>query len=241
MLLQEYMEKYNRKALNGIEVTAFGIPDMRKGWPKRYAKLEVTDEMLKLIIKSPASTKSTRKVQKKIFNSVVSAKKYEVTDEKLLYLMQNENGLLKIGISKDPVQRARTLTTGSGVKVFVLCAWKLDKNARMVENSLHKAFGISRLEGEWFKPGSFTPEMVEEKISCNYTRLQEPYFVSAVDMIMEYQELVYDHIVRETDKAILFAMRDGSLWLPKSQIFHHNADFKYIKVPSEFMKTKLSI
>lgn len=231
MKLKEYMEMYERSVLNKIEAQAFGLPDMKKGWPKRYADLEVSEEMLKHIIDSPSCTKSNRKLRKKILKKVVYTKSYETTDEKYLYLMRNANGLMKIGISVDPVKRARQISTASGINVFLLCAWKVDKNTRKVEAHLHKRFDRHRLEGEWFKPNSISVLDVEGKMDCGFERVYEQEISSVAKYDREFDAIVYDSIVCQTEKAILFSVAGEQKWCPKSRVFHHNFETKEIKIP----------
>ena len=231
MKLKEYMQEYNRKVLTKLEAQAFGLPDMKSGWPKRYAELEISEDMLRHILNAPRASKANRKVRKKIKQKIITTKKYETTNEQLLYLMKNENGLLKIGISVDPVKRARQLSTGSGVNVICLAAWKLDKNVRMVENYLHKKFVKDRLEGEWFKPESMTVQSVQEKIECNFEIVYSEAESVLREISIESEEYTYSSIKYQTQKAILFDIQGKEVWCPKSRILHMNEVEQVIKVP----------
>lgn len=67
-----------------------------------------------------------------------------------IYLMKNDFGLYKIGISNNPVKRANTITNNSGVPTEVVNTWDAYHPYR-TEQYLHKNFKHLRLKGEWFK------------------------------------------------------------------------------------------
>lgn len=230
MKLHEYMEQYGRAVLNYSEKRIFGVPDLKKGWKQRYGELEIPDAVVPSLV-ATISPKQTKKQQRKTRKKLDFAVAYEKTNDQMLYLMENTNGLLKIGISVDPVKRARNLTTASGITVHLVAVWKLDKNARKVEGQLHKSFSKYRLEGEWFSPGSITEDKIEAKISCNWERM-------LLNQSLEERKLKgkavdtynYSSIKVETAKAILFIIEGKEQWCPKSRIYHMNAEKSEIKV-----------
>ena len=69
-----------------------------------------------------------------------------------VYVISNQAiGLVKIGVSKNPEQRMKTLQCNCGMKLFVWhqtiemdCAYEL-------ESRLHKHFAPYRTYGEWFR------------------------------------------------------------------------------------------
>ncbi len=67
-----------------------------------------------------------------------------------IYLMKNDMGLYKIGISKHPKQRAKEVSTASGVPTTVIDQWE-SYNAYVTEQRLHRIFKEKRKSGEWFK------------------------------------------------------------------------------------------
>lgn len=86
----------------------------------------------------------------------------KINDTQYVYLMQSENGLFKIGISKDPRKRLAQIRTGSGVEVELVAFYLTDGPARDVEKKLHKLFDKYRLLGEWFKfPETYSLEKFE--------------------------------------------------------------------------------
>ncbi len=231
MKLITYIEQYARLSLNYHEIKAFAIPNMKKGWKKRYAELEIPDSFVEDLAATISPAKKVKRQQKKLKKKLDFAVAYEKTSDQLLYLMENNNGLLKIGISIEPVRRARNLTTASGVPVHLVAVWKLDKNTRKVEGQLHKSFSKYRLEGDWFSPGSVTPEKIEAKISCNWERM-------LLNKSLEERKLKakptdsyqYSSIKVETAKAILFIIDGKEQWCPKSRIYHLNTETLEIKV-----------
>ncbi|USD58807.1 GIY-YIG nuclease family protein [Vibrio sp. SCSIO 43140] len=65
----------------------------------------------------------------------------------VVYLMANEFGMVKIGVSVHPEKRVRQLTNASG-KVFRFP--HVGSTARQVEQDMHYLLGGMRTCGEWF-------------------------------------------------------------------------------------------
>lgn len=70
-----------------------------------------------------------------------------------LYVIENvNNGLIKIGYSKNPEGRCRSLQTGNADTLKVFHTVQINESrARTVEQKLHKEIGYLRVKGEWFK------------------------------------------------------------------------------------------
>jgi predicted GIY-YIG superfamily endonuclease len=69
---------------------------------------------------------------------------------KKVYLLQSkENGLYKIGTSKDPNRRVKQLQTGSGETLYLLHEYE-SKYATIIEKAFHSTYSYTRKEGEWF-------------------------------------------------------------------------------------------
>ena len=66
-----------------------------------------------------------------------------------IYFIQAPNGLFKIGKSKNPKARLKTLQTGSPVCLTIK---KVVQGGLYLENVLHIYFKHLREHGEWFKP-----------------------------------------------------------------------------------------
>lgn len=70
-------------------------------------------------------------------------------DVQKLYLMKNELGLYKVGISKSPKKRARDISNTSGFNTHVVRVWDVYQ-AFQLEQSIHVKFTDKRKKGEWF-------------------------------------------------------------------------------------------
>lgn len=66
-----------------------------------------------------------------------------------VYLMRNEEGLHKIGFSKDPDVRLRTVAAQEGQSVELVCQIP-SLDMRALERDLHLQFNHLRVRGEWF-------------------------------------------------------------------------------------------
>ena len=65
-----------------------------------------------------------------------------------LYLMKADNGLYKIGISTNPANRHKSLSTGP---IAVNLIWSKElPDAPQIEKTLHWRFRSKRIRGEWF-------------------------------------------------------------------------------------------
>jgi hypothetical protein len=68
-----------------------------------------------------------------------------------IYLIQNlETSRYKIGISKNPTKRIKTLQTGSGEELKLINTYETP-NARKIESILHNIYESKRTIGEWFE------------------------------------------------------------------------------------------
>jgi len=70
-----------------------------------------------------------------------------------LYCISNGAGAVKFGFSKDPVNRLRSLCTGSSTPLTLLHRLKVDPlQVRVLEAQLHLEVGVWRnSSGEWFE------------------------------------------------------------------------------------------
>lgn len=240
MKLIDYLDKVRgNRALSKFEAKLFGIKEMGKGWVRRYADTEITDEMVEQLIQNGFSAKKMkRKVKNDLLKEAEKKEKYKVSDDKLLYVMKNSRGDLKIGISIDPIKRARALTTGSGSTTVCLAAWKLTKNSRVVESELLKLFQEFRKEGEWFTPRAFSIEDVEANIPCGYKRVHTGRY-DTERVRVETEEYEFLHIKHETQRASLFAINGVDVWVPKSKIMSIDSERHVVTVPIGQISDKL--
>jgi hypothetical protein len=73
-----------------------------------------------------------------------------------VYFIRADDGLVKIGIAKDPASRLRNMQTGSAAVLRIIAVHACDSPAA-VEAGLHRQFAHLRQHGEWFSP---TPELL---------------------------------------------------------------------------------
>ncbi|NNF55154.1 MAG: GIY-YIG nuclease family protein [Acidimicrobiales bacterium] len=74
------------------------------------------------------------------------------TDRSHVYLIGDEQGAVKIGISHDPVERLASLQTGHPESLVLLSkvSYRTSADARAAETNLHTVFAAQRMNGEWF-------------------------------------------------------------------------------------------
>lgn len=71
--------------------------------------------------------------------------------KKVVYLFLNkETNYIKIGVTKDVVNRKRTLERQSGCKLTVLFTSHYINQSFLVESSFKKYFRLAKTEGEYF-------------------------------------------------------------------------------------------
>lgn len=89
------------------------------------------------------------------------------TDHCHVYLMKDlRNGYHKIGISKDPQYREKTLQSEQP-EIEMIChkRYPSRKIAEAIEAALHKAYGEQRIRGEWFNLTATDVQMLRETLS----------------------------------------------------------------------------
>lgn len=97
------------------------------------------------------------------------------TDDRYVYFIQAENGLIKIGVSNDPAARIRALQTGSPIELTLLGV--VPGAGRQTEAQLHEQFAAHRTRGEWFHPA---PQLIaqichalsQNQCNCSATNVQ---------------------------------------------------------------------
>lgn len=172
MKFSEYMtirntSPRNKNSLSSGEAKALGVDMSVRGWMKR--DFEVPDEQLEQAVDAALKSRFVRQGVKNNLRPLYMNKLQGMSD-KCVYLMENELGMLKIGISNDPLKRARALSTGSGLSVKLICYWQVSNRARTTEAYLHRVFKNFKISGEWFKPKSFDPIRIESHFNFNFIR-----------------------------------------------------------------------
>jgi hypothetical protein len=89
------------------------------------------------------------------------------TADRYVYLADAGNGIYKIGWSRKPTERLRTLSSGGPHSLTLLHQLKTE-HATWFESYLKRRFQEKRIQGEWFRLGAadvacvcgFTPEAI---------------------------------------------------------------------------------
>lgn len=168
MRLEEYFKVRGNRNLGREELIMFGVRDLEKGWTKRYKDNEITTQQLEEMY---YNERCTRKAKAKIKAFMLGKKQTKVKvnmSNKYVYVILNENGRVKIGISLDPIKRAQNLSTSSGYACKCVCYWELGEHAAFLEKTLHTRFDKYRMLGEWFSP-DLKISQIEEAMS-SYTK-----------------------------------------------------------------------
>lgn len=165
MKFKEYIKLRGARSLTTKEIEILGI-DYSSGWYKRYKNVEFDNI---LILKCSMALKKSSSKFKNSYDKIINEisfkcnDSFDLYDEQNLYLMKNDLGLYKIGISKDPFARARSISNNSGLPTIVIASW-LVKDAYKLEQSLHKLFKRYRVMGEWFRFGGIFFNEVDKNI-----------------------------------------------------------------------------
>lgn len=87
-----------------------------------------------------------------------------------VYIVEAENGLVKIGVSTDPTRRAKDFYIHSPVLVRLVAFWP---GSREDEQALHAQFSSCRNHCEWFRSGGALTAFVESKRGQNVPAIPE--------------------------------------------------------------------
>ena len=97
-----------------------------------------------------------------------------------IYLILNEdNGHIKVGISKNPKSRLKQLQTGSSAKLTILYQ-RVVEHASKIESNLHHDYQFQKVNLEWFDLSESIIDEIDRKITkyeSNFILLEkENYF-----------------------------------------------------------------
>lgn len=68
-----------------------------------------------------------------------------------IYVIGNSENRQKIGFTKNPQRRLKTLQTGNPDKLYLHhCVEIPDEKTRVMEKKIHSEIGYKRITGEWF-------------------------------------------------------------------------------------------
>jgi hypothetical protein len=138
-----------------------------------------------------------------------------------VYLIEAENGLIKIGVSTDPLRRAKDFYIHSPVLVRLIAYWP---GWRCDEQELHAQFADYRNHCEWFRNVGAFAEFVEAKRGSNVAKITDwaelTYYVTAKrerhrELIGEAQKRMWADPARRRERVlnrrtnILYKKRKG--------------------------------
>jgi hypothetical protein len=83
------------------------------------------------------------------------------SDDRPVYFIQAENGLIKIGVSESPHGRLQALQTGSPVRLRLV--GMIAGAGASGEAELHAKFAEYREHGEWFRPSADLLRFIKEQ------------------------------------------------------------------------------
>ena len=150
-----------------------------------------------------------------------------------LYLMRNDFGLWKIGISKDANNRVSQVSNSSGVPVRLVKVWVTDIEASIVERHLHKFFNDFRKVGEWFLfedfPDAFVVKTVEDEL-LRFTDVNNHRF----NRQGETEQETPTHIDKMTKEELMIEIEECKRRLESLEYFSHKNSRK-AGIPIEIM------
>ena len=136
--LERFFKHIRTRNLTSEQALLFRIDKASKGWKKRNRNKEVSEAVWNLLLETCHAKK----------------KEGTVSENQKLYLLKNQIGMFKVGVSCDPFRRANDLANASGIDIDVLAVWDTgETSARAVETDLHRRFKPLRMRGEWFDLG----------------------------------------------------------------------------------------
>lgn len=96
---------------------------------------------------------------------------------KSIYVIEREDGCVKIGVSSNVQSRANTLSLQGGFVVKNIFYTEVCSNAFEIERKVHEIFSARRANGEWFKINfDVASKAVEElfnEISCKKCKIKK--------------------------------------------------------------------
>lgn len=172
MTLDEYLVYRNGTSANGKPITVLsnyekmelGITH-QKGWHKKHKDDVIPEHLIGKLFAWVEAYKNSKKFREQ--------QPEHFKHKQKVYLMLNEIGNYKIGISNDPKYRKNALETASGIKITIVAYWGVEDKAINIEKKLHKHFKQYRKLGEWFTfPDNFdVVKEIETFIPCFNLRL----------------------------------------------------------------------
>lgn len=92
-----------------------------------------------------------------------------------VYVVEAENGLVKIGFASSPKERLRALQTGSPLKLRLRRFLKIP-DAPVAERGLHERFRKHRVHGEWFSISAREAAAAVDELAGVGSRASVPHY-----------------------------------------------------------------
>ena len=123
-----------------------------------------------------------------------------------VYVIEREDGLIKIGIASKPDKRVKTLSLQGGFNIVKQHFTEQCADARTIENALHKAFADNKVKSEWFN-ASFD-DVVEASSKFDYSdktiqEISEDAFNDIVDHLLGIIPVEKDNRLDEIEALML--------------------------------------
>lgn len=133
----------------------------------------------------------------KIFNN----KEFGTYGWKSIYVMKSNDGKIKIGVSKCPDKRKKTLESLLNIQILEKYETELCSNSYQIESILHKYFSAYRIYGEWF---SCKYELAVSVLNDKFEEMAE--FNNRSDRITILDSFMEDtnHIISSKEEYVKF-------------------------------------
>ena len=110
-----------------------------------------------------------------------------------VYAVKNSFTMLtKIGFTTNPATRIRSLETGGGVALNVICVVETHADPKSVETTIHKELELFRRLGEWFdvdeKTVLTTIKSIVKPVGIRYVFGKKPY-LSKLNLVTDRKEI----------------------------------------------------
>ena len=94
--------------------------------------------------------------------------KNKINKNGFVYFVKNNFGQIKIGWAVDPIERIKTLQTGSAQPLFLIgCIYGTRKD----EGNMHRMFKAYHINGEWFSYDENILQFIKERDCRNERRI----------------------------------------------------------------------
>lgn len=151
------------------EAELFGVT-VKKGWFNKNKDKQIPIDIARKAAKSHLNSKKIGSYCRKLLLESLFHGEQAKHDDQYVYLLVNENYHCKIGISKDPLGRAKGIQNTSGYHIREIYYWSVKDSAKRIESFLHKTFKDDSYIGEWFST-LISPEEIESYMPCEYKRM----------------------------------------------------------------------